>query len=497
MNSAVFINRHVLWQHMTYILVAALLGVMIAILPLEWTFILIIMTIVTVLSLITPFSALAFALVVSPLRTLIQTESPLNLPLDIGQLAILFFFGMWIIHRISYKRPLWRPVSSPIFLSIGIFIGVSGLGIFHAISMSAWLTEWLKWVLMLILIYLLMSDCRYNRSWEWVSLAVVSAGLGQAAIGLYTFFGGSGADHLRIFADRNFFRAFGSFGQPNPFGGFMGLVAPLALVLAYGYGKQAWSSWYRDRQQARSLIAVSLYYGIASLLIIGALIASWSRGAWLGLIGALLTLIFALPRRLWQGIVSLCLVSLIGFGLWMNGRLPISLTDRIVSATQELFILSDVRGVDITPENYAVIERLAHWQAALNMGRAHAWFGVGFGNYDAAYDEYRLINWKFALGHAHNYYLNVLAETGIIGLGAYIGVLVSLLIMTWQITRQHPDTLARITAVGLLGSWVYLITHSLTDNLYVNNMFIHIGAMMGILATFYHPLIIRQKVFIP
>ncbi|MCU0481821.1 MAG: O-antigen ligase family protein, partial [Anaerolineae bacterium] len=270
---------------------------------------------------------------------------------------------------------------------------------------------------------------------------------------------------------------------------------PLAMMLTIAYGLRAWSIWRKNRLISRSDWFLCGYYGLTSSLMGGAVIASWSRGAWLGLGVAILALVVAFPRKLWQGIGLFAVVVVIGGVLWMSGRLPSSLTDRIGSATQELFVLSDVRGVDINPENYAVIERLAHWQAALNMGRSHAWLGVGFGNYDATYETYRLINWKFSLGHAHNYYLNVLAETGIIGLVAYIGLFVSLLMLTWQ-TRNHPDSLARLTAVGLLGSWVYLATHSMTDNLYVNNVFIHFGVMIGILAIIQHPLI-RVKVKIP
>jgi O-antigen ligase len=140
-----------------------------------------------------------------------------------------------------------------------------------------------------------------------------------------------------------------------------------------------------------------------------------------------------------------------------------------------------VRGVDITPANYAIVERLAHWQAALNMADAHPWLGVGFGNYEIAYDSYRLLNWRESLGHAHNYYLNLLAETGIIGTSAYVALWIGVIGLTLRALR-HPDTLARLTAAGLLGTWTYLLLHSLTDNVYVNNLFLHLGIMLGILA---------------
>ena len=174
-------------------------------------------------------------------------------------------------------------------------------------------------------------------------------------------------------------------------------------------------------------------------------------------------------------------VGVIVGALFLTGRLPASVVARVTSATEELFAISDVRGVDITTTNYAVMERLAHWQAAINMATDHPWLGVGLGNYEVAYPAYRLINWKFPLGHAHNYYLNVLAETGIIGLFAYTVTWVAIFVLTWRV-RRHPDTLARFTAIGLLGAWTYLSVHSLTDDLYVNNLFLHLGVMMGLLA---------------
>jgi hypothetical protein len=62
---------------------------------------------------------------------------------------------------------------------------------------------------------------------------------------------------------------------------------------------------------------------------------------------------------------------------------------------------------------------------------------------------------------------------------------------TWR-TRRHPDLYARLTAVGLLGTWSYLAVHSLTDNLYVNNVFLHLGILLGILTCLY-----QQTVIIP
>ncbi len=88
---------------------------------------------------------------------------------------------------------------------------------------------------------LLIAICLDLGAWEWLVFALVLSGIANALIGIYEYFGGSGALHLLI--DGVHFRAFGTFGQPNPFGGFMGLLAPVALMAAIGYGYRLWRGW--------------------------------------------------------------------------------------------------------------------------------------------------------------------------------------------------------------------------------------------------------------
>ncbi|MBL8147599.1 MAG: O-antigen ligase family protein, partial [Anaerolineae bacterium] len=308
------------------------------------------------------------------------------------------------------------------------------------------------------------------------------AGAANAAIGIYEYFGGSGALHLLI--DNRYFRAFGTFGQPNPFGGFMGLLLPLALAGAAGWG---WR-WLRrigaPQREVRALALAAFYSACSGLLAAGALM-SWSRGAWLGAAAGVMVLLFALPRRWWAGLMMVGIVTLGGVGAAALGLLPSSILDRATSSFSETFSVTDVRGANITSENYALIERLAHWQAAVNMATDNPWLGVGFGNYEAAYDKYRLIAWRFPLGHAHNTYLNVLGETGVIGAAAFATTWALVVFYTWK-ARAHPDPQAHILAAGLLGAWGYLAVHSLTDNLFVNNLFLHIGTMLGLVALLYN-----------
>lgn len=461
--------------------IAIALGMVVGIFPLPITFVIATTAIFIVLTLIHPVSALMGLMILAPLRTLIATEAVFQLPIDIGQIAFIITLGTWGIHRIARGLPIfsvhWTVLSGPLIL----FLAVSAVSAWEATSLSAWLNEWIKWVQIFVLVIWVV-NIGAEINWEWILCGLVLAGTANAIIGIYEFFGGSGALHLLI--NDRFFRSFGTFGQPNPFAGFMGLMLPLSLTAVVGYSLRAYAEIRAGQMMPIRLVQV-LFYGLASALLAAGMIMSWSRGGWLGVAGAVGIICIAIPRQNWKGLLLITIVAgLIGL-LWFGKLLPLSIIERLTTSTQEFFAFEDVRGVDIDPVNYAVVERLAHWQAALNMATAHPWFGVGFGNYEVVYPNFRLINWDEPLGHAHNYYLNILAELGVIGLLGYGKVWFTTIGLSWK-ARRHPDPLSRLIIIGLLGSWIYLAIHSMFDNLYVNNLFLHIGLMLGLLNLLYN-----------
>lgn len=456
--------RWALWA-----MLAALAGAVVALVPSSMSALTLGTLVLLALSAYSPFALFAALLVLSPLRTLIQTEAPFSFPLDIGQVLLLLFAGIWSVHRLLHHRRVLTFRITALALPLGLFVLWGLTSWLWAWSLTTAITEGIKWVTILLVAVFVHYHAESGRWRVFVAVLVIAA-TANAVIGIYIFFGGSGADHLLI--GGRFFRAFGTFGQPNPFGGFMGIIFPLSLAMAVDYGHL----WYKHRQgqQAAACAAALACAG----LIAAALIMSWSRGAWLSVIGALFVMGILLPRRLIHSIFLFVALSALGLIIWTSGVLPASITERISSSTEEFFAFEDMRGVDITTENYAVVERLAHWQAALNMAQAHP-LGVGIGGFNAAYAPHRLLNWPQPLGHAHNYYLNVLAETGIIGLAAYLVFQGSALLFAAQ-GRAHPSASVRYLAVALVGSWVYISLHSMLDNLYVNNVFIHVGVLLGL-----------------
>lgn len=463
-------------------LVVGLSGVFVATQSVSLVFVMAAISVMMLLSAVAPFAAIVTLLVLAPLRTLIATEARVDFPIDIGQVMLFSFVLSYLINHVIRGVPPLHLIRSPLVYVLLIYVVTVGFSVLGAISITKWFSEWLKWV-QLLLVVVLVLELSPGARWEWLVFGLVTAALVNALVGIYEFFGGSGALHLLV--DGRFFRAFGTFGSPNPFGGFMGLVLPLSIMAASAYSVRIWEM--RRRRTGVSLwdLILPVYYAACSAFLLAGAIASWSRGSWFGLIGAAVVIVVLLPKKRWIGVtLSGLMLGLIAL-IWISGLVPPALAERVRSSADGFLTFRDVRGVDIDPENYAVIERLAHWQAALNMARDRFWFGVGFGNYEVAYGDYRLLNWSEPLGHAHNYYLNLLAETGIIGFLVYGKVWLSIFVVTWR-ASYHPDSLARLVVLGLFGSWCYLTIHSLFDNLYVNNLFLHLGLMLGILGVLYH-----------
>ncbi len=466
---------------------ALLLGLALATLPLLWAGALLGATAVFLLSLIQPLFALGLMLLLAPWGAY-EARALTGSPLDSGQVLFFFTLALWLARGLRQKRIVLR--HTPLAVPLLLFLYVALITLLESASLAAGLRQAAKWVEMLLLIWLtldLTADLPPKRA-PWVILALLLlAGVSQGVFGIYQFFWrGEAPPHFMVLG--RFYRAFGSFDQPNPFGGYMNLTALPALGALIGVAIAdlrarivACGVWRVVRRPPFTVYHFSL--AIAAAISIAGVLVSWSRGAWLGLTAGAVALVFFLPRRWWQGVGLLLATAVIAGGLLLAGmalnRLPAGVVARITSGFTQDLRFDDVRGVDITHENFAVVERLAHWQAAVGMAQDYFWLGVGFGNYEAAYPAYRLINWPAALGHAHNYYLNLWAEVGLIGLLAYLLFWTAVF---WQNIRllQRADWPQRGIVLGLLAAFMALSIHHLVDNLYVNNIYLHLGVMLGL-----------------
>lgn len=378
----------------------------------------------------------------------------------------------WLAREVVVRREI-RLRLPALTVSLLLFVWVAGVTLTQAFSWRDGLPEWFKWVEFAAL-YIVAAQLLGPRSRWWVIAALFAGALSQAAFGAYQFLRQVGPEGFML--PGGFMRAYGALEQPNPYAGYLGYTAPLAASLALAALLLAW-----QKRSWRLLALGVALTGVAGALAAGILM-SWSRGAWIGLAAALIAVV---GLRNWRTAVltaaaTLALALIVAlFGI---GWLPTSISGRVADLGA-YFSVPDPARTEITDENFSVLERLAHWNAGLRMFDDAPWLGVGIGNYGASYGRYPQAHWYEPLGHAHNVFINFLAETGVIGLTAFLLFWLSIARIAARAGWRGKDPWNRALALGVLGAWVYLTLHSLFDNLFVQHLQLQLALLLAALQT--------------
>jgi putative inorganic carbon (HCO3(-)) transporter len=440
------------------------LALAIALLPLTWATALVGGSIVLVVTLVYPQVALYLLIVAVPFGSL-REVSVGGITIGASEGLIALVLGAWLAKMIASRqvRPTWPPLTLPLLL----FLGAILFTLPEALSLTLAFKEILKWVEVLG-IYLFVANALTRRQAMIAVVVLLGAGAGQALLGAYQFFRQVGPEHFILFG--RFMRAYGSFEQPNPYAGYLGLVLPVGIGLLV-WAVAEWRGL--SRFQVSGLLA-------AVGLLAAAMVMSWSRGAWLGFAAALVAVNVVRSRQTTMIFAALLGIAVLILALGGLDLLPDALVQRFTDFLPFVSV-GDLRAVQVTDANYAVIERMAHWQAALGMWTDHPWLGVGIGNYAAVYPAYALPKWPDPLGHAHNYYLNVAAEAGLLGLMAYLLLWGVAFWQAWKAVRASTGVW-RAVAAGVFGVLTHLAVHNFFDNLWVHNMYVHVAILLGLLS---------------
>lgn len=397
-------------------------------------------------------------------------------PVSVTDLLLAAAIALWFVD--GARRGSLRLAPSPWLGWLALYIGALYLSMLQAADLGEAAVEVIKWT-QLALVVVLVQAMMPPAHRQWLVAALLVAGMGQALLGLYQFVYRIGPDWFIVLG--RFMRASGSFAQPNPFGGYLGLTLPVAVSLALW----AWRDLVRRPWVGPGALLWAGFYTVAALLMGAGLIASWSRGAWVGATVAIPVVLFVRSRR--AAVLGLALL-LFAIGATLVGAfsprlLPSALTERVRDLPTFLG-LTDVLSQPVTDENFAVVERVAHWVAALRMWEMAPWLGVGPGNYSVVYPQVRLPLWEEPLGHAHNIYLHVLGENGLIGLAAFLALWVAAFgwaLARWGHAAQHGQTWSAALALGVVGVLTHLTVHNLFDNLFVQGMHLQIALWLAIL----------------
>ena len=102
------------------------------------------------------------------------------------------------------------------------------------------------------------------------------------------------------------------------------------------------------------------------------------------------------------------------------------------------------------------------WYITIDLIKAHAVTGAGFGSYAAAITPYDRSDGSWALEQAHSEYLEILANGGIVGL-AFFGAFMVLVVKRSAYSLKAEDPLIRSTCFGASVGIFGALIHSLVD----------------------------------
>lgn len=338
-----------------------------------------------------------------------------------------------------------------------LYGAVLGLSLTQATDFAGSFKELLKWAELLFAYVVGMSVIGSRKDLRRLLIATFAAVVAEALVGF-----GQTVLHAgpSSFARGGFLRAAGTFEQPNPFAGYLNMCLPMAVTLLA----------YRAFPRRPMWLVVAICGG-------GVLISE-SRGGLLASIGALLVIsVVALPRsRALIGLGGIVLLGVLAGGA--IGLVPSQVTEPLAAQ----FGVANIDVANPSPANWAVAERLAHVQAGLSMWADHPVLGVGIGNYPKQYPHYKVITtgdiWGNALGHAHNYYINIGAEAGIIGLVALVILLAGGVVICARAYSRATAPLERAVALGGLGVMVTIVIHNMFDDIFVHGMEVQMALVL-------------------
>ena len=214
--------------------------------------------------------------------------------------------------------------------------------------------------------------------------------------------------------------------------------------------------------------------GLIGLLLLN-FILTVSRGGYLGLVGSLLVLGILLFRRLfnWKTIlIGVVTVTLVIYGV------AFAISQGQTRATIEF--LGHVRLQDLR-RGESVEGRLMSYKKGLVAFRQSPIFGKGVGNYGPWSKDYPAAAPKTGWPIVNNQYIELLAETGVAGVGTFLLVIIFLFFRTFIALKYARDVFLRSVLIGLFAALVgVLIQYNFMSTLYIIHIWVLIGLLVGV-----------------
>lgn len=366
-----------------------------------------------------------------------------TLPFSKSMVEIFFIVALigWVLKRAAYcysatprisPLKVFAPVSTELNLPITIFAFFGFLSMLTSVSfilsMEGFFFKLFEWIMLYFIVAETVNDDKKLNRFLLVVLASMTL---MGIDGLFQHI--TGTDFLRKYYAGDRIR--GSFDSANGFAAWLIVMFPLALSLAFSkignwFGSVNRRGWFK--------VIVKLLLLFLSLLLLLCLAWTLSRSGWLAGFLALVFLgIFGKRKVL---IITMVILLI----------LPFAATVSIKNRADTIMEISKANDV-----------RFPLWHEAMNITADFPLLGSGLNTYASIAPRYKLT--EETGYYPHNCYLQMAAESGVLGLGAFLWILITLFRISLMNIKRINDKFCGAVLAGLLAGLFGLLVHSFFD----------------------------------
>lgn len=349
---------------------------------------------------------------------------------DVG-LALLSIFSL-ALYSVTHKGFKFKFDGIGFFIIV--FLGVYAVAAITSFAMMNSFSIWAIYFVFISIYFVIINTVNTKKLLMNLLTVFVLSGFLVCLYGVaqYVF----GWDTAQAWMDEEMFsdikmRIYSTLGNPNVLGEYILLVLPASVGLM----------WVNKRFEAK------VVYAAVSALMFGALILTFSRGCWIGIMAAAAIFITFAAGKLWGlGLIALPIIPMI---------LPESIINRF----------SSIGNMEDSSTSY----RVYIWMGTLAMIKDFWLSGIGMGQ-KAFTQVYPFYSYNGIVApHSHNLFLQILVESGIAGIAVFLIIAVLFLrrVMTGYQAGGKGDSLSTVMTALSAGICGFLL-QGMFDNCFYN-----------------------------
>mgnify|MGYP001618282420 CR=1 FL=1 len=368
--------------------------------------------------------------------------------ISIVEISATVAIVLWIFKKIIIEHSL-KVEDTPLNAPISVYSLFVLISIFNSKFLITSLSGFGLKAMEQFLIFVIMIDVVKTRKYL---KAVVTAILLSCALigadGLWQYF--THHDFLRHYPIwSSFNRITASFKFPNGLGGWLITVIPLCISLAI----------FNTKEKIFRISGL-----ILSVVLLICLVMNFTKGAWIAILPALFFLVWHRGDAAKKILLAVLLTMLAGLGLLM------------IFGGKDIIASYAARG-------WSGVHRLDLIGMCWRMFLDRPFFGHGINTFMSIYESYAEGMTFGGVSYAHNCYMQILAETGIFSLLAFLWMIGALFVSSLKSIAIKRDGFVKFSQIGIAaGLLAYLFHSSVETNLYALQLAILFYYFLGLAA---------------